>query len=107
MDTQTLRAKAMRTFQAARLNPYQDVSRKLPSGTRLLLRYKRDRLTLALRRSDTYAQEQEWQAVLEALALSAEIVSQQGQNEQGFFLFARDIPLRERLSTKGRYACPH
>ena len=54
VDKDIIQAKTMRTFQAARINPHQDVSRKLPSGSRLHMRYGQGELTLALQRVDTY-----------------------------------------------------
>jgi hypothetical protein len=102
VDKGTIQAKTMRTFQAARLNPNQDVTRKLPSGSRLHMRYRQGELTLALQRVDTYPQEAEWQAVTAALPLAGEISLCQAENEKGYFLYARDIPVKQnaKVSTQ-------
>jgi hypothetical protein len=102
VDKGTIQAKTMRTFQAARLNPHQDVSRKLLSGSRLHMRYGQGKLTLALQRVDTYPQEAEWQAVTAALPLDGAISLCQAENEKGYFLYARDIPVKQnaKVSTQ-------
>jgi hypothetical protein len=95
VDKGTIQAKTMRTFQAARLNPNQDVARKLPSGSRLHMRYGQGKLTLALQRVGTYPQEAEWQAVTAALPLDGAISLCQAENEKGYFLYAQNVPVKK------------
>lgn len=96
MSKDIIQAKTLRTFQAARLNPCWDVSRKLPSGSLLQMRYGHGELTLALRRVDTCPPESEWQAVTAALPLAGEISAHQGETDKGYFLYARNISVREQ-----------
>lgn len=96
MDKDIIQVKTMRTFQAARLNPNQDVSRKLPTGSQLQMRYGQGKLTLALRRVDSCPEEAEWQAVTAALPLAGEMSARQAENEKGYFLYAWNIPVKKQ-----------